>query len=102
MSSNSNAKDALVRASLAEYGDDGHLPRHTLFYFYGGNFSGLGTAASAAGYKIRPTAKNDGVILETTISVDEASFNIHLARIEAWVEEFECEYDGWECEMVKQ
>ena len=28
-------KDAMVRAALAEQGDSGITPRHTLFYFYG-------------------------------------------------------------------
>ncbi len=103
MSSHANAeKDALIRVELAEYGDDGCLPRHTLFYIYGGDFTGLSITASEAGYQIRPTVNNDGVVIETTILVDEVSFKAHSVRMESWAEEFGCEYDGWECEVVTQ
>ena len=90
---NRTDKDAPVRAILAGQGDNGSVPRHTLFYFYGGDFVTLGVAASATGYKTRPTADNDGIVLETMISVDEVTFKVRAERMEAWAEEFRCKYD---------
>jgi len=100
--SSHSARDAEVRRVLAERGDDGQVPRHTLFYFYGGRIDELRKAAVAAGYKVRPTAAQDGVVLETLIPVDAKSFEAHAQRMEAWSEEFDSEYDGWECKLVKQ
>jgi hypothetical protein len=101
MTASSHDRDAQVRQVLAADGDDGHKPRHTLFYFYGGDFQGLGNAARGAGYDVRPTVFQDGVVLETTTAVDERSFESHSKRMEDWAEEFGCEYDGWECQVVK-
>jgi len=94
--------DAEIRAALLKHGDDGTVPRHTLFYFYGGNFTALGEAAVQAGYRARPTAKSDGVILETETAVDASSFARHAAQMEKWISEFGCEYDSWECQLVKR
>jgi Regulator of ribonuclease activity B len=94
-------RDAQVRQALASQGDDGRKPRHTLFYFYGGDFRGLGSQARAAGYDVRPTVNDDGVVLETTTAVDDRSFESHSKRMEDWADEFGCEYDGWECQVVK-
>jgi Regulator of ribonuclease activity B len=95
-------RDAKVRNALAEHGDSGRTPRHTVFYFYGGNFEALGKEAQTAGYQVRPTAKHDGVILEITTAVDEPAFRPHGSRMEAWASKFGAEYDGWECQLVKQ
>jgi hypothetical protein len=101
MAASSHDRDAEIRQVLASGGDDGRKPRHTLFYFYGGDFRGLGNRARAAGYDVRPTVNEDGVVLETTTAVDERSFESHKKRMEDWAEEFRSEYDGWECQVVK-
>jgi hypothetical protein len=95
-------QNAMVRSVLADRGDSGRTPRHTLFFFYGGDFVGLRKVAMCAGYKVRLTVQDDGVILEATIAVDEHSFAMHAQRMEAWAEEFDCEYDGWECQLLNQ
>ena len=41
-----------------------------------------------AGYRTRPTAKYDGVILETETAVDAASFAPHAAQMAKWTDEF--------------
>jgi hypothetical protein len=87
---------------LAERGDTGETPRHTLFFLYGGNVDGLRNSAAAAGYSVSSTAENDGVILEITTAVDEQSFAMHAQRMRAWADEFGCDYDGWECQVVSQ
>jgi hypothetical protein len=92
----------MARSALAQRGDDGRTPRHTLFFFYGGNFEELGATAVRAGYQIRPTVQRDGVVVETTIAVDDQSFLTHGQKMEAWAEEFGCDYDGWECRLVNQ
>ncbi|MGE3148535.1 MAG: ribonuclease E inhibitor RraB [Pseudorhodoplanes sp.] len=103
MSDRSHAsRDEEVRAALAQHGDDGTAPRHTLFYFYGGNFKALGAAATKAGYDVRSTANNAGVILETTTAVDPADFSPHAAQMEKWADAFDSVYDGWECQVVKR
>src|SRR5262245_32630131 len=99
--SSHSLRDAEIRRVLASHSDDGLKPRHTVFYFYGGDFQSLGQRASDAGYDVRPTANQDGVILETTTAVDERSFEAHSKQMEDWAEEFGAEYDGWECQVVK-
>jgi len=95
-------RDAGVRRALAEHGDTGETPRHTLFYLYGGNLEGLRRSATAAGYSARPTAGQDGVVLEITTAVDEQSFAKHARQMQAWADELGCDYDGWECKVVQQ
>jgi hypothetical protein len=92
--------DADVRRALAEHGDDGASPRHTLFYFYGGDQGALRKAALAAGYSVRPTAQDDGSVLETTMSVDKESLSPVEIQMRAWAESCGAEYDGWECAVV--
>jgi hypothetical protein len=94
--------DDLIRLELLKEGDDGTTPRPTIFFFYGGNFKNLGFAAKKTGYYVRSTAQADGVILETTTAVDAASFAPHAAQMEKWAKQFGCEYDNWECEVVKR
>ena len=95
-------RDAEVRRVLAEHGDDGQVPRHTLFYFYGGRVDELRSVAVGAGYKVSPTATKDGLVLETTIPVDAASFEAQSQQMQAWGDEFDSDYDGWECAVVEQ
>jgi Regulator of ribonuclease activity B len=95
-------RDALVRSVLAERGDGGETPRNTLFFFYGGDFEGLGAAALGAGYQVWPTVQRDGVVIATVTGVDESTFDVHSQRMEGWAEEFGCEYDGWECQLMTQ
>jgi len=94
--------DEKVRSALADLGDSGQTPRHTLFYFYHGNLDQLAAAAIRAGYKVGPTINNDGLVLETTIAVDEQSFAPRAQQMRAWADEFGSEYDGWECKLVNQ
>ena len=100
--SSHSIRDAEVRRILLEHGDDGHVPRHTLFYFYGGRIDELRNAAVGAGYQVRPTAAQDGLVLEATIPVDAESFETQSERMRAWSDEFDSDYDGWECKLVKQ
>jgi Regulator of ribonuclease activity B len=94
--------DEEVRSALADRGDNGQTPRHTLFFLYGGNIDGVTAVATEAGYEVRPSANRDGVVLETTIAVDEDSFEPYTQQMQAWADEFGCEYDGWECKVVNQ
>lgn len=90
----------MVRAALAEQGDSGLTPRHTLFYFYGDD-AGLGDlneVARRAGYITRGT--EDSLVLETTMPVDAASFSAVSGMMQSWAAAFQVDYDGWECAVV--
>jgi hypothetical protein len=92
-------RDAMVRAALAEHGDSGRTPRHTLFYFHGGGaHDDLNEVARRAGFLTR--GHDETTILETTIPVDEASFASVSAMMQAWAAAFQLDYDGWECAVV--
>ncbi|WP_292263842.1 ribonuclease E inhibitor RraB [Brevundimonas sp.] len=93
-------RDAMIRAALAEHGDSGITPRHTLFYFFGDD-EGLGDlneVARRAGYLTR--GSEDSLVLETTMAVDEASFAPVSAMMQSWAAAFQLDYDGWECAVV--
>ena len=77
-------KDAMVRAALAEQGDSGITPRHTLFYFYGEEeaHGDLCEVARRAGFLTR--GQGDMTVLETTMPVDEASFSPVSAMMQTW------------------
>lgn len=94
------ALDDRVRDVLDEHGDDGTTPRHTLFYFYGGDLVRLTAAAAAAGYTVCPAHGKPGAILECTMAVDEAHFEPAIAQMTAWAEDFDCAFDGWECQLL--
>ena len=91
-----------VRAILSERGDSGGVPRPTSFFFYGGRVVEFGVAAARAGYRVQPTVNNDGVVLQIQSAVDEDSFSRLTATMEQWAEDFGCQYDGWECQVVTQ
>ncbi len=93
-------KDAMVRAALAEQGDSGITPRHTLFYFYGEEeaHGDLCEGARRAGVLTR--GQGDMTVLETTMPVDEASFSPVSAMMQTWAAAFQLDYDGWECAVV--
>jgi len=93
-------KDAMVRAALAEQGDSGITPRHTLFYFYGEEeaHGDLCEVARRAGFLTR--GQGDMAVLETTMPVDEASFSPVSAMMQTWAAAFQLDYDGWECAVV--
>jgi hypothetical protein len=95
-------RDAKVRALLVQSGDDGRTPRLTRFYFKGGDMEKLRTAATGEGYQAQNTPQEDGIILETTVAVDEESFAPHSQRMEQWADEFGAEYLGWETELLTQ
>ncbi len=94
------AGDASVRAALAEQGDDGSIPRHTLFYFYGGDLRALEDLATAQNYFVRPSQDGSGLIFEKTLAVDPASFESVAAQMQAWAQGCGSDYDGWECGVV--
>ncbi|TXT26064.1 MAG: hypothetical protein FD131_4352 [Rhodocyclaceae bacterium] len=91
-------RDAMIRATLAEHGDSGVTPRHTLFYFYGEGDHDLNEVARRAGFLTR--GQDDCTILETTMSVDEASFTPVSSMMQSWAAAFQLDYDGWECAVV--
>ena len=92
-------RDAMVRAALAEHGDSGVTPRHTLFYFHGdGEHGDLNEVARRAGFLTR--GADDMTILETTIPVDADSFAPVSAMMQSWAAAFQLDYDGWECAVV--
>ena len=66
-------RDAMVRAALAEQGDSGVTPRHTLFYFYGeGDRGDLNEVARRAGFLTRGAADMAGSLesgVEGTLSM---------------------------------
>ena len=93
-------RDAMVRAALAEHGDSGRTPRHTLFYFYGDG-DGLGDlneVARRAGFLTR--GDEESLVLEMTMAVDEASFASTSSMMQSWAAAFQVDYDGWECAVV--
>ncbi|MEL6876726.1 MAG: ribonuclease E inhibitor RraB [Pseudomonadota bacterium] len=76
--------------------------RHTIHYFYDGDFEGLAAALSKLGYTVRPTANNDGVIAEA-IEVTNEEWRINTLRaLSELANEYGVEYDGWEAAMTKQ
>ena len=95
-----SSQDDEVRDSLSRDGDDGAIPRHTIFYFYGGDIAGIERAALAEQFSVRPTLESEGLILEKTMSVDAVSFASVAEKMEAWATRFGAEYDGWECALM--
>ena len=92
-------RDAMVRAALAEHGDSGITPRHTLFYFHGdGDHGDLNEVARRAGFFTR--GDEESLVLEMTMAVDEASFASTSAMMQSWAAAFQLDYDGWECAVV--
>jgi hypothetical protein len=93
-------RDAMVRAALAEQGDSGVTPRHTLFFFLGDEdaHGDLCEVARRAGFIAR--GEGDMTILETTMAVDAASFAPVSAMMQTWAAAFQLDYDGWECAVV--
>ena len=90
----------MVRAALAERGDSGVTPRHTLFFFHGED-EGLGElneVARRAGYVTSGDAES--LVLETTMAVDAASFAPVSSMMQSWAAAFQLDYDGWECAVV--
>lgn len=93
-------RDAMVRAALADQGDSGVTPRHTLFFFLGDDdaHGDLCEVARRAGFIAR--GEGDMTILETTMAVDAQSFAPVSAMMQTWAAAFQLEYDGWECAVV--
>ena len=92
-------RDAMVRAALAEHGDSGVTPRHTLFFFHGeGDHDDLSEVARRAGFVTR--GDYDATIIETTMAVDAQSFAPVSAMMQSWAAAFQLDYDGWECAVV--
>jgi hypothetical protein len=90
----------MVRAALAEHGDSGVTPRHTLFFFHGDD-EGLGElneVARRAGYVTSGDAES--LVLETTMAVDAESFAPVSSMMQSWAAAFQLDYDGWECAVV--
>jgi hypothetical protein len=54
--------------------------------------------ARRAGFLTR--GQDDCTILETTMSVDEASFTPVSSMMQSWAAAFQLDYDGWECAVL--
>jgi hypothetical protein len=89
-----------IRRALSEHGDDGKTPRHTLFYFYGGDAAGIEQTARRHQFAVRQMLEDEGLILEKTIAVDEAIFASVAEKMQALATQFGAGYDGWECELI--
>ncbi|MBU1324850.1 MAG: hypothetical protein KJ676_06370 [Alphaproteobacteria bacterium] len=90
----------MVRAALAQHGDSGVTPRHTLFFFQGDDeaLGELNEVARRAGYVTSGDA--DSLVLETTMAVDEAAFAPVSSMMQSWAAAFQLDYDGWECAVM--
>jgi hypothetical protein len=90
----------MVRAALAEHGDSGVTPRHTLFFFHGDDeaLGELNEVARRAGYVTSGDAES--LVLETTMAVDAASFAPVSSMMQSWAAAFQLDYDGWECAVM--
>lgn len=90
----------MVRAALAQHGDSGVTPRHTLFFFHGDDeaLGELNEVARRAGYVTSGDAES--LVLETTMAVDEAAFAPVSSMMQSWAAAFQLDYDGWECAVV--
>jgi hypothetical protein len=95
-----SGEDSEVREQLLSHGDDGKIPRDTLFYFYNGDLSRLERLAKANGFESRAARTNPGLILEKTLAVDELSFAPVAVMMARWAVETGAEYDGWECAVI--
>ena len=92
--------DDEIRHQLSAHGDDGKIPRHTLFYFYEGDLKALEAVALANNFAARRMVESGGLVIEKTLSVDEDDFQPVSAMMERWAEQFGADYDGWECAVV--
>jgi hypothetical protein len=92
--------DDEVRDQLLAHGDDGKMTRHTLFFFFEGDLSGLEQAALACDFVPRRMVEREGLILEKTLAVDKVSFGPVGTMMEQWAEKFGADYDGWECAVA--
>jgi len=90
----------MVRAALAQHGDSGVTPRHTLFFFHGDDeaLGELNEVARRAGYVTSGDAES--LVLETTMAVDAAAFAPVSSMMQSWAAAFQLDYDGWECAVV--
>jgi hypothetical protein len=68
----------------------------TRFTFVGGDVDGLAYAASDDGFTVSPTADGEGLILSTTLIVDELRWPDFDDRMHAWAAEYGSDYRGWE------
>ena len=91
-----------VFAALRGAGEDLSDERHVIHYFYNGDVDGLSKALSEAGYDVRPTATEPGVIAETYAVTDESWSESEMKRMCDFANQFGAEYDGWEGSMVRQ
>ena len=76
--------------------------RHVIHYFYDGDVDGLSKALGDAGYEVRPTETEPGVVAETHAVTDRAWGEAEMKRVCELANRFGAEYDGWECSMVRQ
>jgi len=76
--------------------------RHTVHYFYDGDFAALGEALRAQDFAVRPTVGNDGVVAERMDVTDEKWRLETLTALSELANEFGSEYDGWEAAMTRQ
>jgi hypothetical protein len=87
---------------FAEHGEDFGDARHVIHYFYGGNFSALGSALGELGYEVRPTVNNDGIVAERHEAIGEEWRTSTLPDLCQLADSYGVEYDGWEASMTRQ
>ena len=91
-----------VFAALRGAGEDLSDERHVIHYFYEGDVEGLTKALSDAGYEVRPTAEQPGVIAENHAVTNEEWSDSEMKKLCGLANQFGAEYDGWEGSMVRQ
>ena len=86
---------------MKKLGDDCRTPRDVIFYFYGDTVPinmlrrALGTSAN-----VRPTAKNDGLILEEVMPCEIQIITDRTSTFAAYAVLLKIEFDGWEARVV--
>lgn len=69
--------------------------RATRFTFSGGDLSGLAYDASEQGFDVSPTSDGEGLILITTMIVDDLRYADFDDQMHGWAAEFGASYEGW-------
>ena len=91
-----------VFATFLAQGEDLSDERHVIHYFYDGDVDSLSAALTAAGYEVRPTATEPGVVAENHAVTDRDWSTATMKQLCDLANQFGAEYDGWEASMVRQ
>jgi hypothetical protein len=108
MSKQAAANDP-VREVLKSQGDDGITVRHVVHYAYPSDGStdlrnrpAMIAELQSQGFRVRDAAAESGFVFEHDSSVAGNEFDKLTGTLEAWFEERDWRYDGWECAVVKK